>query len=309
VQLKLPEEPSGLYKPVDYILSLGGKRLRPSLALLSAQLFSEKPKVAIPAALALEIFHNFTLLHDDIMDKADVRRGKATVHKVWNDNTAILSGDAAMIISYDQLSHLPAEHFRQAFKVFNTTAMEVCEGQQYDMDFEDQPEVTLDEYLGMIRLKTSVLIAASMQLGALAAGASEDDQQALYELGENLGMAFQLQDDYLDIYADAEKFGKTPGGDIINNKKTYMLIKALESDEPAMVEELKAWIDKKDFDPAEKISAVKNIFDELGVGHDAQLAAISFINNSIEILNQLEVPEERKKPLEEIIFKMMYREK
>ena len=243
------------------------------------------------------------------MDKADVRRGKATVHKLWDDNTAILSGDAAMIIAYDQLKNLSDNKFIKAFKIFNQTAIEVCEGQQYDMDFEKRMDVSLDEYLEMIRLKTAVLIAASMQLGALAAGAGETEQFALYELGQNLGMAFQLQDDYLDVYSDAEKFGKATGGDIINNKKTYLLIKALNSGEGSLVPELLKWIEKKDFDPTEKVIAVKSIFDKLGAGDDAQLAAITYINNSIEILNQIDVAPERKKALEEIIFKMMYREK
>jgi geranylgeranyl diphosphate synthase type II len=307
-KLNLPAEPKGLYEPVDYILQLGGKRLRPSLALLAAALYTDDYEQAMPAALAVEIFHNFTLIHDDIMDKADVRRGKATVHKKWDDNAAILSGDAAMILSYETLNKLPDAKFLNAFKVFNRTAMEVCEGQQYDMDFENRLDVDLNEYLGMIRLKTSVLLAASMQMGAIAAGAPEQDQLALYELGESLGMAFQLQDDYLDVFSDSEKFGKATGGDILNNKKTYLLIKALESGEKTSVNELKMWIEKKEFDPKEKVEAVKAIYKKLGVGEDAQLAAISFVNNSIEILNQLVVADERKKTLEALIFKMMYRE-
>jgi geranylgeranyl diphosphate synthase, type II len=308
-KLNFPDEPKGLYEPINYILDLGGKRLRPSLAILSAALFTKEVDKAIPAAMALEIFHNFTLLHDDIMDKADVRRGKATAHKIWNENTSILSGDAAMILAYDQLKKLPDNQFLKAFMVFNQTAIEVCEGQQYDMDFETRADVSLDEYLEMIRLKTSVLIAASMQIGAIVAEASETDQHALYELGENLGMAFQLQDDYLDVYSDTEKFGKACGGDIINNKKTYLLIKALNSGDRTLVNELQNWIDKKEFNPEEKIAAVKSIFDKLGVADDVQLAAITYINNSIEILNQINATPELKKPLEEIIFKMMYRDK
>lgn len=307
-KLDLSIEPNGLYEPVKYIMELGGKRLRPSLAIMSANLFTDEVDNVIPAALSLEVFHNFTLLHDDIMDNADVRRGKATVHKVWDENTAILSGDAAMILAYHQLSLLPKAQFVEAFKVFNRTAMEVCEGQQYDMDFETRDDVTLEEYLGMIRLKTAVLIAASMQIGGIAAGANEVEQFGLYEIGENLGMAFQLQDDYLDVYSDAEKFGKATGGDIVNNKKTYLLIKALNSGEDELVPQLKEWIDKKDFDAKEKVDVVKAIYNKLGAGDDAQLAAITYINNAIEILNQLELPAERKKPLEEIIFKMMYRE-
>lgn len=306
--LNLPDEPGSLYEPVRYILDLGGKRLRPSLALLSAQLFTKEVDKAMPAALALEVFHNFTLMHDDIMDKADLRRGKATVHKLWNENTAILSGDAAMILSYQFLQQLDASVFPNAFVLFNQTALEVCEGQQYDMDFESCMDVSLDEYLGMIRLKTAVLIAASLQLGGMAAGAGASEQAALYELGENLGMAFQLQDDYLDAFSDASTFGKATGGDIVNNKKTYMLIKALQSGDKALSAQLREWIAKTDFVAEEKIKAVKEIFIRLGVADDAQLAAITFINNSIEILNGIEVPADRKKPIEDIIFQMMYRQ-
>ncbi len=308
-KLNLPHYPNGLYDPVRYILELGGKRLRPSICMLSAQLFSENNTDIMAAATAIEIFHNFTLIHDDIMDNAEVRRGKTTVHKKWNNNTAILSGDAAMIIAYDQLNYIPEQYRIPAFKIFNQTAIEVCEGQQFDMDFEERDDVTLDEYMEMIRLKTAVLIAASMQLGALLSGASEADQQAIYEVGENLGLAFQLQDDYLDVFSNSEKFGKATGGDILNNKKTYLLIKALNGDDQALVSELKKWIEKNDFDPEEKITAVKNIYNHLGVSDDAQLAAIGCINNAIEILNQIEIPTDRKKPLEEIIFQMMYREK
>ena len=303
------EHPEKLYEPVRYILDMGGKRLRPALTLLSASLFSEEYKKAIPAALAIEIFHNFTLLHDDIMDKADVRRGKPTVHKVWDENTAILSGDAAMILSYEQLSKIPAQLFTEVFKVFNNTALEVCEGQQYDMDFEKIDDVTIPEYLEMIRLKTSVLIAACMKIGAIISGASPEEQDAMYEIGENIGLAFQLQDDYLDCYSDTKKFGKESGGDIVNNKKTYLLISALNSGNNELVNELNNWISKKDFSKEDKIRAVKAIYDELGVGNDAQLASVGYINNAIEILNQIEVPAERKKPLEDIIFKLMYREK
>lgn len=308
-KIGLPAEPSELYKPVNYILELGGKRIRPVLTLMSANFYSNSPEAALPAALAIEIFHNFTLLHDDIMDKADIRRGKPTVHKVWNENTAILSGDAAIILAYEQLTHLPEKLFLPVFKTFNKTALEVCEGQQFDMNFENRADVKLNEYLEMIRLKTSVLLAASMEIGAICGGANKLEQEALYEIGQSIGMAFQLQDDYLDTYADEVKFGKSIGGDIINNKKTYLLIHALNSDNKKLVGELRKWIDKKEFDRKEKIDAVKNIFTETGVDNDIQLAAIGYINTAIEILNQLEVDKELKKPLEEIIFNLMYREK
>ena len=307
--LDLPEVPEELYNPVRYILNLGGKRLRPVLTLMSASLFNTDIERAVPAALALEIFHNFTLLHDDIMDKADIRRGKQTVHNVWNENTAILSGDAAMILAYDQLTRLDPEYFLPVFEVFNRTALEVCEGQQFDMNFESRNDVNLPEYLEMIRLKTSVLIAAALKIGAICAGADIVSQEAMYEIGENLGMAFQLQDDYLDTYADEKKFGKAIGGDIVNNKKTYLLISALNNENKTIVNQLYDWINKTDFDKSEKVEAVKSIFDTTGVNNDIQLAAIGYINNAIEILNQLEVDPTAKKPLEEIIFNLMYRDK
>lgn len=307
--IKYNEHPEKLYAPVKYILDLGGKRLRPALALMSAGLFTEDYKKAMPAALALEIFHNFTLLHDDIMDKADVRRGKSTVHHVWDENTAILSGDAAMILSYQHLSKLPNEVFSEVFKVFNQTALEVCEGQQYDMDFETMDDVSLSEYLQMIRLKTSVLIAASMKIGAIIGGASAEEQDAMYEIGENLGLAFQLQDDYLDCYSDSQKFGKATGGDIVNNKKTYLLISALNSGSKGHVLELNKWIADSTSKREDKVQAVKEIYNQLGVDNDTQLASINFINSAIEILNYIEAPTERKKPLEDIMFKLMYREK
>ncbi len=308
-QINFPKEPKDLYGPVRYILNLGGKRLRPALTLMSANLFGDYTQLAMPAALALEIFHNFTLLHDDLMDKALVRRGKPTVHKSWDDNIAILSGDAALILAYQYLGRLPEKIFSQAFHVFNQTAMEVCEGQQFDMDFESRMDVSVPEYLEMIRLKTSVLIASSMKIGALCGGATKEEQNQIYEIGENLGLAFQLQDDYLDVFADETKFGKEPGGDIINNKKTYLLINALNSGNKELVGSLKSWINARDFDPNEKIAAVKEIYEKLDTGNETQLQAISFINNAIEALNLLEVSPERKKPIENIIFKLMYREK
>ncbi len=308
-KLDYPEEPRNLYDPINYILSLGGKRIRPALCLMSANLFGDNTSNAMPAALGLEIFHNFTLLHDDLMDKASVRRGKTTVHKAWSDNIAILSGDAALIVAYNQMLSLNSNIFKRVLEVFNRTALEVCEGQQYDMDFESRNDVSVPEYLEMIRLKTSVLIAASMQIGGICAGADPFEEEALYELGENLGLAFQLQDDYLDVFADVEKFGKQTGGDILNNKKTYLLINALNSGNKELVLELRDWLGKEDYDPQEKIAAVKEIYEKLGTGSETQLQAISFINNAIEILNQLDIEPARKKPLEDIMFKMMYRDK
>ncbi|MBN2484647.1 MAG: polyprenyl synthetase family protein [Bacteroidales bacterium] len=305
----IPNSPEELYKPIQYILGLGGKRIRPLLTLMSAGFFSPVIETAMPAAMAIEIFHNFTLLHDDIMDKADIRRGKPTVHKIWGENTAILSGDAAMILAYEQLNRLPEKFLCPVMKVFNQTALQVCEGQQLDMNFEKRNNVQLHEYLEMIRLKTSVLLAASMKIGGICAGADNTNLNYLYEIGLGLGMAFQLQDDYLDTFADEIKFGKTIGGDIINNKKTYLLISALNSENKNLVKELKKWIEMPEFDRAEKINAIKNIYCETGVNNDIQLAAIGYINNAVEVLNQIDTVAQAKKPLEEILFSLMYREK
>lgn len=308
-ELEYPVQPVGLYEPVHYILGLGGKRIRPALTLMATSIFSDDALSALPAALALEIFHNFTLMHDDIMDKADVRRGRETVHKKWNDNTAILSGDAAVIIAYNQLGLLPENLFKQAYRIFNRTALEVCEGQQFDMNFETRQDVSIAEYMEMIRLKTSVLIAAAMEIGAVCGGANPLEQEAMYRIGENIGLAFQLQDDYLDVFSETEKFGKENGGDIVNNKKTYLLISALNSDDKNAVAELNGWLNKTEFKKEEKISAVKDIYVKLGIDNDVQLAAINFINSAIELLNELNVPLEKKKPLEDLIFNLMYREK
>lgn len=307
--LDFPENPKDLFDPIKYILHLGGKRLRPALTLMSASLFTDEYLDAMPAAIAIEIFHNFTLMHDDIMDKAHVRRGKATVHTIWNENIAILSGDATLIMAYQHLARLSEPYFHQAIKVFSKTALEVCEGQQLDMNFEAKYKVTIPEYLEMIRLKTAVLIAGSMQIGAIIGGAERNIQKEIYAIGENLGMAFQLQDDYLDIYGDSAKFGKAKGGDIVNNKKTFLLISALNSDNKMLINELNLWITKSGFTRGEKINAVKAIYDELELGNEAQLAAIGYINNAIEILGKLDIPAERKKPLEDIIFRLMYRDK
>lgn len=307
--LQLPDNPKDLYDPIKYIMHLGGKRLRPALTLISASLFTDEYLDAMPASMAIEIFHNFTLMHDDIMDKAHVRRGKATVHTIWNENAAILSGDATLILAYQHLARLPENQFYQVIKVFNKTALEVCEGQQFDMNFEGKYKVTIDEYLEMIRLKTAVLLAGSMQIGAIIGGAGKSEQKDIYAIGENLGMAFQLQDDYLDVYSDSEKFGKAKGGDIANNKKTYLLIKALNSDNKALINELNLWITKSGFTSGEKINAVKSIYDELELGEEIQRVAVSYINNAVKIIDKIEVDPERKRPLEDIISKLMYREK
>ncbi len=227
-QLKIDDEPKELYQPIQYSLDVGGKRIRPILVLAACKMFSDDIKSAIAPALAVEIFHNFTLLHDDIMDKADLRRNMPTVHKKWSENIAILSGDAMMIKAFEQIIKSPAQNLIPIVELFNKTAIEVCEGQQLDMNFETRETVTENEYIEMIRLKTSVLLAASLKIGALSGLASKSDADKLYNFGLNLGLAFQLQDDYLDVYGDQQKFGKKIGGDIVANKKTYLLIKAVE---------------------------------------------------------------------------------
>lgn len=256
-------DPYGLYEPIEYTLASGGKRLRPRLVLLAAEMFGGKEKEVLPAALAIEVFHNFTLLHDDVMDNAAVRRGRPTVHVRWNDNTAILSGDQMVIEAYKLLGNVPADRLPQTLRLFNKMATEICEGQQYDMEFETREQVSIEEYLHMIRLKTSVLLATALQIGAYIAGASEAQQQALYEYGINIGLAFQIQDDILDVYGDPETFGKAIGGDICCNKKTYILLSALQRADDATRAELERWLqiqDKSD----EKIRAVTDIYTRTG---------------------------------------------
>jgi len=254
-----------IYEPIQYILNLGGKRLRPALSLMSCQLYSDNIEDAIHPALAVEVFHNFTLMHDDIMDNAPLRRGKPTVHAKWNTNTAILSGDAMMIQSYQLLAKTNPAHFAHIFQIFNQTALEVCEGQQMDMDFETRTDVNINEYIEMIRLKTSVLLAGAMQIGAAIGGAPLQDQEKIYRFGEATGLAFQLLDDYLDVFGDEAKVGKVKGGDIIADKKTYLQILALEIADDSSREVLKYWMGKKPKDPTEKVKAITGIFSTLNV--------------------------------------------
>ncbi len=257
-------EPAELYAPIRYILELGGKRMRPVLALLGADLYGAGPKEALPAAAAVEIFHNFSLVHDDIMDAAPLRRGKPSVHKKWNDNTAILSGDAMLILAYKQLEAYEAGLFKPMAALFSRTALEVCEGQQYDMDFEQRDDVSTEAYLEMIRLKTAVLLGCALQMGSMAGGASPEDQKALYTFGINLGLAFQLQDDYLDAFGDPAVFGKQPGGDIIANKKTFLYLGALESLSEVAAKELQDLFSVRPADPAAKVDRVLELFRQSG---------------------------------------------
>jgi geranylgeranyl diphosphate synthase type II len=254
------KEPKTLYAPIDYILNLGGKRLRPVLTLIASELFGTDFKNALPAAMAIEVFHNFSLVHDDIMDDAPLRRGKPTVHEKWDVNTGILSGDAMLINSYEYFEVYEPDVLKQLFLVFNKTAIEVCEGQQYDVDFETRTDVTISEYLKMIEYKTSVLIGAALKMGAIVAKASNRNQDLIYEFGRNLGIAFQLQDDYLDAFGNPETFGKQVGGDIIENKKTFLYLKALELGSGEDRKRLLHYFDSQPKDPSQKIREVKEIF-------------------------------------------------
>ncbi|WP_144602873.1 polyprenyl synthetase family protein [Algoriphagus algorifonticola] len=259
------EDPKELYEPITYILSLGGKRIRPLLSLLAYGLYKKDPETILSQASAIEVFHNFTLMHDDIMDQAPLRRGKATVHEKWNENVAILSGDVMLVRAYDLLLPTPPTLLPKVIRLFNKTAAEVCEGQQHDMNFESREEVHEDEYVNMIRLKTAVLLGFALELGAILAEASEEDCQKIYDFGVNIGIGFQLKDDLLDVFADQAKFGKQVGGDIISNKKTYLLIKALELAEGDDKELLDFWLTQREFDKEEKVQAVKELYEKLGI--------------------------------------------
>ncbi len=303
---KWDAKPAGLYEPVAYVLGLGGKRIRPSLLLLSANLFTEKIHDALPAALGIEIFHNFTLLHDDIMDEAPLRRNKPTVHKKWNENTAILSGDAMLIKAYQYISAVPADKLSDCLAIFSQTALEVCEGQQYDMDFETRKDVTLDEYLEMIRLKTAVLLAASVQIGALIVGAEKKDAQLLYTFGLNIGLAFQLKDDLLDVYGDSATFGKQIGGDIVSNKKTFLLLSAYQN--PLTRVALEQWILKREFDATSKIQAVREIYNQAQVKALCEDKMNGYYDAAMTALDALSVPNERKSSLRKVANQLMCRE-
>ena len=299
--LVLNRNPQSLYEPVKYVLSIGGKRLRPVLMLLAYNLFKDDVERVKPQALGIEIYHNFTLLHDDLMDKADVRRGHPTVHKRWDDNTAILSGDAMTVLAYQQMEQCDEKHFSKVIKLFNRTAIEICEGQQYDMDFESRLDVTEAEYMEMIRLKTSVLLAASLKIGAILADASEKDADLLYDFGICLGLAFQLKDDLLDVYGDPKVFGKKIGGDILCNKKTFLLIKALELANDLQRQELYHWIEMKTFSAAEKISAVTTLYNIVGVNGITQKLIEDYSAKASALLDEVSVSDERKEALRKLM--------
>lgn len=288
------EKPYSLFAPIQYIMEDGGKRLRPVLTLMAYNLYKDDISKALKSAIGIEIFHNYTLLHDDVMDDADLRRGRPTVHKKWNSNVAILSGDAAAITAYKYIESCEDQYLRKVIDGFNQVAMDVCKGQQYDMEFETRNDVTEEEYIHMIYLKTSVLIAGSMRHGALIAGAPEHEFNALYDFGGSLGLVFQLQDDYLDVYGDVAEFGKKIGGDILANKKTYLLIKAFELAGKTEKAELNEWIQNLHSDPLEKIRAVTEIYNRLGVPEAAVEKINDYLEKSREALEKISVSKERK---------------
>ena len=314
--LPYDRKPASLYEPVKYVLSLGGKRIRPVLMLLTYNLYKDNPEDIIMPALGLETYHNYTLLHDDLMDKADLRRGHPTVHKKWDANTAILSGDSMLVLAYQRMQQVPDAYLPRVMNLFSETALEIGEGQQYDMDFETRLDVTEDEYIEMIRLKTSVLLACAMQIGAILGDASESDAQLLYSVGEKLGLAFQLQDDLLDVYGDPKVFGKAIGGDITSNKKTYMLINAVNRANPQQREELMSWITTTPDTPITasasstrqvKIAAVTRLYDEIGIRSLCEAKINSYFNQADNLLSNVSVPEGRKEQLRRYMHDMMHR--
>ncbi|MBD1392050.1 polyprenyl synthetase family protein [Mucilaginibacter glaciei] len=307
-ELKYPAYPAELYEPISYILALGGKRMRPALLLMACDLFGGDVESAIPPALAIEVFHNFTLMHDDIMDNAPIRRGKVTVHEKWNQNVAILSGDVMLIEGYKLMMQVRNDILRQVLDIFNNTAVGVCEGQQLDMTFETSDNISIDEYINMIRLKTAVVLGGALKIGALIGNADQQDADLLCEFGEQLGIAFQLQDDILDVYGNPLVFGKQVGGDIISNKKTYLLIKALELVKGAQAEELTQWLTAKRFDNAQKVTAVTAIYNQANVRQYAEEAMQAYAEKAFEALEKINLPEENKQYLRDFADGLLVRE-
>ncbi len=305
---KYGSHPIELYEPIDYIMSLGGKRLRPCLLLMACDLFGGEVEKAVSAAMAIEVFHNFTLMHDDIMDKAPLRRGQPTVHEKWDTNVAILSGDVMMVEANRLMMLVDDAILRPVLDVFNETATGVCEGQQVDMNFESRATVSVDEYIDMIRLKTAVLLGGLMKIGALIAGAGQKDADLLYNFGEQLGIAFQLQDDILDVYGDPEKFGKQVGGDILSNKKTYLLIKALELAQGDDLQQLNHWLSVTDFDANEKVNAIKNIYASLDIRQQAENEMNKYAQSAMQSFEAINLPDERKAVLKEFADQLLVRE-
>lgn len=307
-QLQFEYPPKSLYDPIEYILSLGGKRIRPALVLMACNLYKENVDNAIKPALGLEIFHNFTLLHDDLMDQADKRRNKPTVHKVWNANTAILSGDAMLIAAYRLIGETESKSLKEILNLFTATALEICGGQQFDMEFESRTDVTECEYIEMIRLKTAVLLACALKMGAILGGAPEADAENLYQFGINIGLSFQLQDDLLDVYGNTATFGKNIGGDIVCNKKTFMLINALRLASPAQKAELNDWISKRTFNPEEKIAAVTAIYNELRLKELSEIKITDYYNQAMKHLSSISISPKKLSTLTEVSNRLMNRQ-
>lgn len=305
--LPYTRKPQSLYEPVKYVLSMGGKRIRPSLMLMAYNMFKDDPESILSTACAIETYHNYTLLHDDLMDNADMRRGMPTVHVKWDANTAILSGDSMLVLAFQRMMQCAPDKLKPVLDLFTETSLEIGEGQQYDMDFESRTDVTEDEYIEMIRLKTSVLLACALKLGAIQADAPAEDADNLYKFGELMGLAFQLQDDYLDVYGDPAVFGKAIGGDILCNKKTYMLINAFNRADDSQRKELMRWVTAEKFDPKEKIAAVTGIYNNVGIKQLAESKIEYYFDQSRKYLAAVNVPEERKAVLTEYTDKMMKR--
>jgi geranylgeranyl diphosphate synthase type II len=302
------KRPESLYAPICYTLDLGGKRMRPLLTLIACDLFDGALSEAVKPAMGIEIFHNFTLLHDDIMDKAPLRRNQPTVHKKWNADIAILSGDTMFVQSFQYVMQAPAALLKEVLDVFTKAAIEVCEGQQMDMDFETAPNVSIPQYIKMIGLKTSVLLAACMKIGAIIGGARPEDANHLYEFGKNLGIAFQLHDDILDVFGNSHKVGKQTGGDIVSNKKTYLLLKAMDMADRYKKEELMMWLHASESNAAEKVEAVKAIYEYLGVKALAETEMMKFYDKSLLHLNQIPCNPDKKQQLINFAANLMQRE-
>src|ERR1700744_5956743 len=307
-ELQFPEYPGQLYEPITYILSLGGKRMRPALLLMACELFGGDVNKALKPAMAIEVFHNFTLMHDDIMDNAPIRRGKITVHERWNKNVAILSGDVMLIEGYKLMMQVDNSILRHVMDIFNETAVGVCEGQQLDMEFETRNAVDINEYINMIRLKTAVVLGGALKIGALIGGASTADATLLSNFGVQLGIAFQLQDDILDVYGDPEKFGKQVGGDIIANKKTYLLIKALELAEGKQKWQLDNLLAATEFDNDTKVAAVTGIYNDLQIRHYAETAMQTYADKAFAALEQINLPATHKQYLHNFADSLLVRE-
>ncbi|SFC06417.1 geranylgeranyl diphosphate synthase, type II [Flexibacter flexilis DSM 6793] len=307
--LEYGQNPPELYEPIRYLMNLGGKRLRPLLTLLSYRLWEKDYKTVLMPAMAVEVFHNFTLMHDDIMDNAPLRRGKATVHEHWNTNVAILSGDVMLVKAYEMMLHLPANQLHKALTLFSKCAAEVCEGQQLDMNFEHKASVSQAEYIEMIRLKTAVLLGFSLELGALAAGASEQDQIRMREFGTLIGIGFQLTDDLLDVYGDSAKFGKFVGGDIVANKKTFLLLEALNTADPTQKQTLTHWLTLQNFEKNEKVAAVTDIYNQLNIKEKTQEKIQFYFDAGFAALAQVQVADVAKQELLDFVQWLMGREK